>query len=159
MKENSLFLIDTNILVYAYEKEKDIKNKKAKELINKCWQNKINLIISNQNLAEFAFVATRKAKLDHTQIKVIINDIINFNGFKKINYSSNTILSALNISNEFQISFWDSLLIATMKENNIFSLYTENVKDFKIPWLKVINPLIQTKKLPINNSKAKESEI
>ncbi len=39
------------------------------------------------------------------------------------------------------MSFWDSLLAATMKENNIFNIYTENIKDFKVPWINAINPV------------------
>jgi predicted nucleic acid-binding protein len=36
---------------------------------------------------------------------------------------------------------WDAAIAATMKENDIFEIVTENVKDFKkIPQLKVSNP-------------------
>ena len=38
------------------------------------------------------------------------------------------------------MSFWDSLIAATMIENNILSIYTEKEKDFKVPSLNVINP-------------------
>lgn len=137
---NDLFLVDSNILIYAYDKDESIKKKKAEELISKCFDAKINLTVSNQNLAEFVNVITKKAKLSFEQVKVEVKDIINSNGFIKINYSSKTILAAIDIASEFKMSFWDSLLAATMRENGIFNIYTENAKDFKMPWINAVNP-------------------
>lgn len=135
-------MLDTNILVYASEQEQSIKNKKAKELVNNCWQGKDIFAVSAQNLAEFVFVSTRKAKLDFNQAKIFAWYIIEFEGFRKINYSAKTITLAIDIAKEFKMSFWDSLLAATMKENGIYNLYTENTKDFKMTWINTVNPLI-----------------
>ncbi len=139
--DSKLFLIDTNIVVYAYDEEDIIKHTKSKELLKQVFNNKIKIAISNQNLAEFVYVTTRKIKLDSTQTKEIINDIIIHKSFKKINYSTRTIISAIDILNEFKMPFWDSLLAATMRENGIFNIYTENAKDFKMPWINAVNPL------------------
>lgn len=139
---NSLFLIDTNILVYAYEVDISAKKKKAIELVSKCLDGKINLVVSNQNLSEFAFVMIKKAKLSFSQANLNISDIVNFKGFIKINYSAKSITSALYIANKFGMSFWDSLIVATMKENNVFNIYTENTKDFKVHWINVVNPFL-----------------
>ncbi|MEK6984729.1 MAG: PIN domain-containing protein [Nanoarchaeota archaeon] len=139
---NGFFLVDSNILVYAYDRNGSLRKKYAEELISKCFDNKISLAVSNQNLAEFVSVITKKAKLSFEQAKVEVKDLINSNGFIKINYSSKTILSAIDIANEFKMSFWDSLLAATMKENGIFNIYTENAKDFKMPWINAVNPFI-----------------
>ena len=139
--DDGLFLVDTNILIYAFSEDNSTKNKLAKDLINKCWQGENNLAISAQNLAEFVFVSIKKIGLDHKEIKTIIGYITEFSGFKKINYSTTTIFLALDISYEFKMSFWDSLLAATMKENNIFNIYTENIKDFKVPWINAVNPV------------------
>ena len=141
MTESELFLIDTNLLVYAFEKEDGLKNKQAKEIVNSCWQGTLNLAVSNQNIAEFVYVSIRKAKLDFSQAETIVSYINGFNGFIKINYSADTVISAVKIAHEFKMSFWDSLLAATMKENGIFKIYTENVKDFRMPWIKAINPM------------------
>lgn len=141
MTDTKLFLVDTNVLVYAFDQELAAKNKKAKELINSCWQGKNNFAVSNQNLAEFVFVSVKKEKLDFEQAKLIIEYMISFEGFIKINYSAKTVLSAIDIAHEFKMRFWDSLLAAAMKENNVFNIYTENTKDFKIPWVNAVNPL------------------
>ena len=70
----------------------------------------------------------------------IAKDILNFSGFIKINYLSKTAISAAEIASNFNMSFWDSLISAAMLENNIFHIYTENTKDFKVPGIIAVNP-------------------
>ena len=141
MTDSKLFLIDTNILVYAVDKREENKNLKAKELMDLCWKGKSRFAISVQNLAEFTSVSTTKVKLEPMQAHAMVRYIVKFYGFKKLIYSGKTILSAIEIASEFNMSFWDSLLAATMKENGIFNIYTENEKDFKMPWINTVNPL------------------
>jgi predicted nucleic acid-binding protein len=59
-------------------------------------------------------------------------------------YKITTIKSAIDLSNENNMSFWDSLIAATMIENNIFNIYTENVKDFKISGINAVNPFAKS---------------
>ena len=96
--DDGLFLVDTNILIYAFSEDNSIKNKLAKDLINKCWQGENNLAISAQNLAEFVFVSIEKIGLDHEEINTIIGYITEFSGLKRTNSSATTILLALDIS-------------------------------------------------------------
>ena len=135
-----LFLIDSNIFIYAYEREESIKKNNAKKLLKECLLGMRQFALSNQNLSEFVSVTTRKGKLNIDEAKNFVLKAAQFEGFKKINYNAETIASALDIVQQFKMSFWDSLLAATMKENGIFNLYTENTSDFKIPWLNVVNP-------------------
>ena len=66
-EDSKLFLLDTNIIVYAYDRSEIAKKKKAEELLGKCFDGLIELAISNQNLAEFVYVATRKSQLSYNQ--------------------------------------------------------------------------------------------
>ena len=140
-ESDDLFLLDTNILIYAYDKDEVEKSKKAEELLAKCFLGELDLSISNQNLAEFVYATTKKSKLNFDQAMTNVRDIFNSKTFKKINYTSETVISAIAIAKEFKTSFWDSLLAATMRENGIFNIYTENVNDFEMPWIKAVNPL------------------
>ena len=143
MIESSLFLIDTNILVYAYYKTDPKKHIIANRLLEKCWKKEIKYIVSIQNLVELFFVITEKVEspIEFDKAKQIIIDITKFPNWIVINYDKKTILNAVNIKIEGKTSFWDSLLIATMLENNIFNIYTENEKYFnKIKNINVINP-------------------
>ena len=139
-ESKELFLIDSNVLIYAFELEKSVKKNNAKNLLKECLLGIKQFVISSQNFSEFVSVATKKGKLSFEEAKNIVMKMVQFEGFIKINYSAETILSAIDIAHEFEMSFWDSLLAATMKENGIFNIYTENTKDFKIPWIKAVNP-------------------
>ncbi len=140
-ESEELSLIDSNIIVYAFEKEGSPKKDLSKKLLNECISGIRQFAISNQNLAEFVFVTTRKGKLGIDEAKNFVIKATQFEGFRKINYRAETIALALDIAQQFKMSFWDSLLAATMKENGIFKIYTENTKDFKMNWVKAVNPL------------------
>lgn len=139
-ESKELFLIDSNIFIYAFEKEENYKKDKAKRLLNECLSGVRQFTISSQNLSEFVSVTTRKGKLSIDEAKNFIIKAAEFEGFKKINYSAETIVFALDFVQQFKMSFWDSLLAATMRENGIFNIYTENTKDFKMPWINAVNP-------------------
>ncbi len=140
MTEDNVFLIDTNILVYYYDASEAEKHKISNDLINKCWKKELVLAISSQNLSEFFSVTTRKNILTKKIATEIISDIIKFSNFIKIDFTHNTVLDAAHISEEHNMPYWDSLLAATMRQNGIVNIYTENTKDFKMPWLNVVNP-------------------
>lgn len=137
------FLIDTNILVYAFD-ESDLKKQRiARKLIMNCLKNKIPLAISTQNLAEFFRVMTLKVdnKQEPNKIREIVNDFIMIKDFRKISYNENTLIKAIDISIKFNSDFWDSLISATMIENQIFFIYTENIDDFRrISGITSVNP-------------------
>ncbi|NQE46603.1 hypothetical protein C5S31_11340 [ANME-1 cluster archaeon GoMg2] len=139
---DEICLIDTNILVYAYDESEAKKHEICKRLIDECWRLKEKYSISLQNLSEFYVVITKKIEnpVPMETAKGIIADIIEFQNWVVINHDARTILSAIEINMTYEVHYWDALLTATMRENNIFCIYTED-SDFKsIPWLKVINP-------------------
>ena len=133
--------MNTNTFIYAYEKEESVKKSKSKNLLDECFSGIREFAISNQNLAEFVSVSMRKGKLNIEEAKNFAVKATQFRGFKKINYRTETVAFALDIVQQFKTSFWDSLLAATMRENGVFNIYTENISDFKIPWIKAVNPL------------------
>ena len=99
--------------------------------------------VSTQNLSEFYANIIRKVKypLSSQETKSIIEDIIKSKNFAIFRFTEKTILKAIEISNNFSVSYWDALIAATMRENQVFTIVTENERDFKkVPWLKVINP-------------------
>lgn len=137
---NETFLIDSNILVYAYEEQPSSKKVRAQKLLANFFLGDKICAVSNQNLGELTSSFLVKGKGDADKIKKAIDDINNHNNFIKLSYNAKTIISAINIMTEFNSPFWDALIIATMKENHIFSIYTENTKDFKASGINAVNP-------------------
>lgn len=137
-------LIDTNILVYAIDEDEGNKHKKAKDIISKYVSNQNEMALSTQNISEFFVVSTEKIHnpIPKDYAKIIINTLIKLPNIKILIINDETIIEAIELSERYNISYWDALIASTMIENNIFTIYTENEKDFKkIPGLTVINPL------------------
>ncbi len=126
-------LIDTNILVHAYNNTDATKHQKAIELLSLCWQRKVVYALSMQNLAEFFIVITKKvpSPLSKEQTEQIIQDLITFHQWKILRYDEKTVQQAIILHKETNHHFWDCLLVATMHQHNITHIYTENSDDFK----------------------------
>ena len=138
MIETEMAFVDTSVLIYSFDKTDIKKNKKSINLLNDLISNK-KLVLSNQILEEFTYVAIKKSNIPNNEIKKIIENLILT--AKILNYNEKTILNSLDISSKYNLHFWDSLIIATMLENNIVTIYTENKKDFsKCNKIDVINP-------------------
>lgn len=137
-------LVDTNILVYAYDATEKEKHVKCRALVERCWTGEEQYAVSLQNLSEFYVVLTSKVErpVPAETAKERIERIINFTNWIKINPGINTVLHGIDIAKEYRVHYFDAFLAATMRENGISKIYTENEADFKkIPWLEVINPL------------------
>ena len=142
---DDLFLIDTNILVYAYNQDDAEKRDACKALVEKCWNGTQKYAVSMQNLSEFYVIITQKIKppVSTDVAKRIVQDIIDFSNWQVLEFNSKTLISAMKLNARHNIHYWDALICATMMENGITCVYTENVKDFsKIPGLTVVNPVL-----------------
>ena len=138
------FLIDTNIIAYAYDVSEPLKREKCLNFVKKAFNGEKEAFITNQILGELFVTLTKNFKkpLEKEDAQLIISSIINSKTWVKINYSHKTIEKAIILSKEYNLPFWDCLISATMIENNIFTIYTENEKDFKnIVGIKAINPI------------------
>jgi len=135
-------LIDTNIFGYVFDTGEPKKQKIAKELLAHCWKGETKYAVSVQNLAEFAVIVTEKVAhpLPLEMVQEFLRYINEFDGWKKISYSGTTINEALKIRSIYTINFWDALIIATMLEHGITSIYSEDRLMSKVPIVQVINP-------------------
>ena len=134
---------DTNILAYSLDKTDEAKHKRAVDLMESVFDGKLVGYVSNQVLAELYRVLTRKVKtpLAESDAKTFILGIVESNNWVKLNYSAQTLKLAMELSSQSAVSIWDAIISATMLENSLSSLYTENTKDFeKIAGIKAVNP-------------------
>ncbi len=132
--QDKIFL-DSNILLYAIGNDR-YKKSLSIELIKK------TPVITVQVLNEIPNIMIRKLKLSYQDIHRIIDFIIQ----KCIIHSIDiiTVRKALDISEKYKYSYYDSLIIASALENNCNTLYTEdmhhsqNIENI----LKIINPFL-----------------
>jgi len=136
-------LLDPNILVYAYDIDEREKHAIASNLLQKVFEDKMNISLSVQNLSELYVSITKKIKrrLSFDDAEEIVWELSHMPNIKIFSIGDSSVISATNICSEFGISYWDALIAAVMRENKIYTIITENEKDFrKIPWIKVVNP-------------------
>jgi predicted nucleic acid-binding protein len=132
-------LIDSNILIYAYDLSDEKKHKSAKDVLRDLLVND-QAIVSVQNLAEFARAMTEKAKkpISRAEVRQLILEFTD--SLKVVTYDGHTIADALLIASKYDLHFYDSLLLATMELHHIDQIVTEDDHFKRISWLKVTNP-------------------
>ncbi len=133
----SKIFLDTNILVYTVDRNDKKKLSQARKLLENVIAND-KPVISTQVLQEFYSATTTKLKLD----KIIAKNIIhNFRNMEIVQVDLGIIEQGIDISLLFQLSFWDSLIIAAAEHANCEMIYTEDLNDTQtIRGIKIVNP-------------------
>lgn len=128
--------IDTNILVYAFDSAYPEKQKICKEIILDIFKGKNQAAVTNQILAEFAAIVTKKIEkpMQRSDASAIIEAILSSSNWHVLNYTEKTVLNAL----QSREHFWDALIAQTLREHNIQAIVTENGKHFTS--IEVIEP-------------------
>ena len=127
--------IDTNILLYAYSTEKN-KQEIAQNIIN----TNNNIYISKQVINETINILIKKFKLN---IKDIINVVKELKKeFIILDFDIQTQLNALKLKQNYNLQFYDALIVSTALENSCTILYSEDMQDKLVieKKLKIINP-------------------
>jgi predicted nucleic acid-binding protein len=132
-------LVDTNILVYAYERPSE-KHETAMNTLRVLMHGG-NGMLSVQKHAEFACTLSEKTPQPNSrqETRNIINELSV--GFNVVSYEAQTVADALSLGAIHGLRFFDALIVATMEKEGIRTIVTEDSKHFKkVPWLTVINP-------------------
>lgn len=139
-------LIDTNILVYAFNENSEFHNESL-NFLNASMSGKITACISYQSLFEFYAVVTDSRKVQFPakpeQAISALNTLINSN--IQILYPNESVINKVfellityNIKRQM---IFDIMLISIMSVNNIENVITYNIKDFE--FVKNLNVLTQ----------------
>jgi len=138
MQGNQKIFLDSNIVIYSYRNDEIEKQRIAKELFGKH-----NVTISTQVLQETANTLYRKFKTDIHIISLLLEECIRNVTSLHIN-TEKTIIKACNITERYQYSFYDSLIIAAALESGCQILYSEDMQhNMTIEGkLTIINPFI-----------------
>ena len=140
-------LLDTNILVYAYNQSSP-HQKQASEILKKTMHREIQACLTPQVLYEFFSVVTSAKRVEHpissTEAANICLDLWECNEIEKLNPSAIAPFEVFKYVEELNLSkaqIFDCVLAVTAKENNIDNISTENIADFKqYKFIKAVNP-------------------
>ncbi len=139
---NDKYFLDTNIFIYSFDHSDSTKRDKAQHLISDALSQSKG-IISYQVVQEFLNVALKKfikplnIRDCEKYLTVVLEPLCQV-------YSSIDLYhKALEISERWQFSFYDSLIISAALQSQCPILYTEDLRHGqKIFDLEIINPFI-----------------
>ena len=142
-------LLDTNILVHAYNKSSPHQNE-ASKIIKKAMRGETEACLSPQVLYEFFAVVTSAKRVERPlsprEAADLCIDLWECNEIEKLNPSGIAPIEVFKYAKELKLSraeVFDCVLAVTAKENDVETIYTENVGDFKrYPFVKTRNPLV-----------------
>ncbi len=135
-------LVDTNVLVYAYQKGRDDpRHRKAKEAL-------AELIlggggcVSVQSLAELSSVFLKKQKppLPPADILGIVADLEA--ALSVLRPGADTVKGALRAVDAHQLPFWDAMIWSVARENGVGEILSEDFQDGRtVEGVRFRNPL------------------
>ena len=129
--------LDTNILVYSIDLDAGKKHDKAIELFAQLTPT--NCVLSLQSLCEFYAAVTRKKLMPATDAIAQVDDWQQL--YPVVSAKAATLTRAFEAVKRYQLSFWDALLWATIREAAIPTLLSEDFQhEQHLDGVQIINP-------------------
>jgi len=136
-------LIDTNVLVYAYDRSEPGKQRRALEVLDALVLSGVGAV-STQVLAEFFVAVTRKiaAPLSVAEGSVRIEHLLQ--AWTIIDVTGMVVLEATRGVRDHQMSFWDAQIWATARLNQIPIVLSEDFNvGASIEGVRFVNPFAE----------------
>lgn len=133
--------VDTNILVYAHDRSAGEKHEIAKTLIEHLWRTRSG-VLSTQVLQEVCVNLRRKAgrPLSAAATRELITDYLSWH---LIVNDGSAVLTALELEEKLQKSFWDALILCAAQTAGADILYSEDFEHGRTYGsVRAVNPFI-----------------
>ena len=133
-------LVDTNVLVYAYDRSQPVKQRRAFEVFD-CFAMSARGALSAQILSEFFVVVTRKIS-DPLPVRDAVRSVENYlRAWPVLAITPPLIYEALRGTEQNRMPYWDALIWATAKLNQIPAILTEDFQDGRVlEGVRFVNP-------------------
>lgn len=132
--------IDSNVLVYLFDKSAPAKRGRAESLVEDA-MSVGSACISHQVVQECLNVAIRKFAASPEQANQFLSDVLL--PLWKINPTSALFAEALGLRARFRFGFYDSLIVAAALQANCTTLYSEDLQhNQRIEQLTIVNPFV-----------------
>jgi predicted nucleic acid-binding protein len=129
---------DSNILVYAVDRDAGERHRRATDLIERGIRAR-NCIQPLQTLAEFFHVATRKIGIEPRKAAAFVEG---WHAVIPIEASTiDDLADAIRVVIDHGLSFWDAMLWATARRAGALFLLSEDLQDGRtIEGVRIVNP-------------------
>jgi predicted nucleic acid-binding protein len=139
--ERALSFVDTNVLVYAFEKSSTPKKRVAQRLMNEL-MDADGLRVSTQVLQELFVTLTRKVKqcCSIEEALAVLEDLTAW-PLMVVDYAA--IRAAVGLADQAKLSFWDALVVVAAARSGAAVLYSEDLNDGQeILGVRIRNPFV-----------------
>ena len=119
--------VDTNVLVYAFNKSDSPKKRSARRLLDELMADD-RLRVSTQILQELFVTLTRKVKRSCSleEALAVLDDLAAW-PLVTVDYAA--IRAAAGLASQAKLSFWDALVVVAAARSGATELYTEDLND------------------------------
>ena len=119
----SKVFLDTNVLVYASDRDEPEKRRRARALL-RATADEGNGVISTQVVQEFFVTATRKLAIDPLRAKAIVATL---RRMELIEVTLEDISQAIDGVVLWQVAFWDALILSAAGRASCSVVYSEDL--------------------------------
>ena len=135
--------VDTNVLVYAYDRAAGAKRDLARALLEALW-NEGRGVLSTQVLQEFYVNIRRKTRPPVSQevARAVVADYLVWD---PIVNDGATVLEAIDVGHRYQLSLWDALIVVAARKGDASVLYSEDLNHGQaFGSVRVLNPFLES---------------
>jgi predicted nucleic acid-binding protein len=130
--------IDSNIFLYAFNDDDIKKQEAATDII---MNSDYEIVISLQVINEVSNNMLRKLGFKNYEIREFIED--SYKRYNVQNITKNIFLNACDIRDNYNISYYDSLILSSATHSNCAILYSEDMQhNQEIEDLRIVNPFV-----------------
>ena len=124
MTVRARFSLDTNILVYAVDRDAGERHRLSRELIGQAAR--CDCVLTVQALAEFFHATTRKNLLDPKRAGAFVRSWRDV--FEVTAADDSALIDAVDAVGEHRLSFWDAMLWAAARQSGCSAILTEDMQ-------------------------------
>ena len=119
------YFVDTNILIYAHDREAGRKHERARQLIEHLWTTGQGAL-SAQVLQELCVNLRRRVAhpLPSDEIAKLVEDYLSW---EIVINTPQAIVAALGIEARYKVSYWDALILHAAENCGAAVLYSEDL--------------------------------
>lgn len=137
---NDQIFVDTNILVYAHDRDAADKYLRARERVAELWHRPLSPAISVQVLQELYVNLIRKGVPDQEARQTIAD----YRAWQVIDNDGALLMEAIDLRKRLQMSFWDALILAAAKRAQVSAIWSEDFNTGQnYEGIVAVNPLLE----------------
>ena len=133
------FSLDTNILVYAVDRDAGERHEQGRALLERAAR--CDCVLTVQALAEFFHATTRKNLLPASRAGGLVRDWLDV--FQVASAGTAALVAAMDVVEKHRLSFWDAMIWATARQSGCSAILSEDMQDARhLIGVEIINPFI-----------------